>query len=285
MEKISINTTTQQKLIKSFPLDAVQMIGSDAVDFLQRITTNDFRTFKKSEVQKTLLITEKGRIVDAIWVFHRGDDLLLLCSETLGNEVISWLNKFIIMEDIQLQNVSHQFSFDLLLYPDDSITTFCRIDYFGIPAALIEHEINYYKIPLFDQPFEYWRIQHGIPVAKKELVQDYNPLELNLWDWISFTKGCYIGQEVIARLDTYNKIQRLLCLIISDDDILEREKLVDEEKKEIGSITSVIKTNNRTYGLAVVRLKHACTNAVLNTEGGKHIVIEKVFNSKTYGRN
>lgn len=285
MEEISTNTTTQQKLIKNFPLDVIQMVGSDAVDFLQRITTNDFRSFKESDVQKTLLITEKGRIVDAIWVFHRGDDLLLLCSNTLGNEVISWLHRFIIIEDIQLQNVSHQFSFDLILYPEDTTSTFCCIDYFGIPAALIEHGINYYNIPMLDQPFEYWRIQHGIPVAKKELIHDYNPLELNLWDWISFTKGCYIGQEVIARLDTYNKIQRLLCLTSSEADIIEREKLLDEENKEIGSITSVIKSNNKTCGLAVVRLKYACTNTILHTESGKHIVIEKVYNSKTYGRN
>lgn len=285
MDKFSIHSETRQRLIKNFPLAVLQMVGKDAVDFLQRITTNDFHSFKKNDTQKTLLITEKGKLIDAVWVLHRGDDLLLMCNDTLGNEVLSWLNKFIIMENIQLKNISDQFSFDLILHPENDINVFCQIDYFGVPAGLILHGTNQYAIPPLEQSFEQWRIERGIPALQKKLAHEFNPLELNLWDWISFTKGCYIGQEVIARLDTYNKVQRTLCLISSKDEIVECEKLVDEEKKEIGTITNVTHIESESIGLAVVRLKYAVNSSVLRTESGKQLTIEKAFYTKKYGRN
>ena len=63
------------------------------------------------------------------------------------------------------------------------------------------------------EEIEALRISNGVPEFGKELTNKYNPLEGNLINSISFNKGCYIGQEVIARLDTYKKIQNILCLI------------------------------------------------------------------------
>ena len=61
--------------------------------------------------------------------------------------------------------------------------------------------------------FEEYRICSGIPASGSELTVQYNPLEANLSSLISWTKGCYIGQEVIARLDTYKKVQKRLVKI------------------------------------------------------------------------
>ncbi len=117
-------------------------------------------------------------------------------------------------------------------------------------------------------------------------MQEYNPLELNLWNWISFTKGCYIGQEVIARLDTYQKIQRALCRISSDEQFQEQDVLFDGEGKEIGKITSVINDGDRTIGLAMVRNSHAVIGAVLKSrQAPAPMIIDKIFRKEDYGRN
>lgn len=58
--------------------------------------------------------------------------------------------------------------------------------------------------------FEFIRVSEGIPAEGRELTPDQNPLEARLADHVSFTKGCYIGQEVIARLDTYKKLKQML---------------------------------------------------------------------------
>ena len=275
----SNHTELRQKVYERFPFDVIRMSGKDSVDFLQRITTNDFSTFTPGGIQKTLIITEKGRVLDAVWVIHHVTDLLIVCSYGIADEINSWLNKFIISEDIVLENVTPRFRIDLKI-TDDS--TGLPTDYFGIPARLVVSETSGDNIQFPGDAFEAWRIRQGIPVSKKELVQDYNPLELNLRNWVSFTKGCYIGQEVIARLDTYNKIQRTLCFISFSDNVSEGDLLVNDENLDIGKITSTCGGS----GLAVIRLKYAAQFGTFRTKRNNSAVrIEKVFQKEEHGRN
>ncbi len=271
------------KIIHQFPFDIIKMIGSESIDFLQRITTNDFAGFVEGKIQKTLLVTDKGRIFDAVWLIHRNDHFFILVSKGMASEIIDWLNKYIIMEDITLNDVSNRFEIDVRF---DQPNHFYKTDYFGFPVSFELKEQSSENTGEDLNQFERWRIENGIPKAKKELVQDFNPLELNLWNWISFTKGCYIGQEVIARLDTYNKIQRTLCQFTSDTTINEQEALLDENGIEIGKITSIVESENKFIGLAVVRVKFAAALQKFKTkESSATIVIEKVFQKEAYGRN
>lgn len=273
--------TIPNHLFERFPFDLIRMTGNDAVDFLQRITTNDFSAFKPGDIQKTLIITEKGRMIDAVWAIHNSDHVMLLCSYRMADELIAWLKKFVIMEDIDLENASSRFHVDLHLEAEQMNGYSFRTEYYSVPAIFNLHESESRNIQIPDASFDEWRIQQGIPVSKKELVQDYNPLELNLWNWISFTKGCYIGQEVIARLDTYKKIQRSLCLIGSSDGIFEGEMIVDADHIEIGKITSV----SNTFALAVLRSKFAIAGSRLTTAKSSAVDIHKVFLKEEYGRN
>jgi folate-binding protein YgfZ len=270
-------------VIRQFPFDIIKMIGNESVDFLQRISTNDFSGFENGNIQKTLLVTDKGRIFDTVWIIHRNDHLLLLASKGMASEIIPWLNKYIIMEDIFLSDVSKEFEIDIHF---DQTNNFYKSDYFGFPVSFELKEKSIGINNNFSEVLEQWRIENGIPKVKKELVQDFNPLELNLWNWISFTKGCYIGQEVIARLDTYNKIQRTLCKFFTTDRISEQELLLDDNGTEIGKITSVSEIDNKFIGLAVVRVKFAIEQQTLKTKDSNAIIkIDKVFQKDVYGRN
>ena len=64
--------------------------------------------------------------------------------------------------------------------------------------------------PITAPALDLLRIQRGIPPTRTSSPKDYNPLEAGLWEFISFNMGCYIGQEVVARLNAYDKIQRHL---------------------------------------------------------------------------
>ncbi len=266
----------------NFPFDSFRMTGKESVDFLQRITSNDFSSFKKGKIQKTLLISEKGRVIDAVWVLHEEDSMLLLCSQGMAEENISWLNKFIIMEDIVLSDCSSENKINLYFHNEGDA------DYFGILCSfLFEQKVPTGVTIFHENEFEKFRIFNGIPKSKKELTIDYNPLELNLWNWISFTKGCYIGQEVIARLETYQKIQRTLCFISSTQPIQEGEILINAVNEEVGKITSVqtIK-NNESIGLAIIKTKLFDAQSVLKTKtANTEIKIEKLFTKETDGRN
>jgi folate-binding protein YgfZ len=104
--------------------------------------------------------------------------------------------------------------------------------------------------------WEQLRIQQGLPRADRELTEEHNPLEAGLWHAVSFAKGCYIGQEIIARLDTYQKIkQRLMAVHL--DEIVEVGTGLVVDGDEVGTLTSVTPTEAGALGLAFVRNKAA----------------------------
>jgi tRNA-modifying protein YgfZ len=102
-----------------------------------------------------------------------------------------------------------------------------------------------------------YRIEQGIPAVPYEINDRYNPHEVNLLDSVSFTKGCYIGQEVIARLDTYDKVQKQLVGVVFPQPVENNEQflLYDDEEKEVGTITSAAYSYKlmKYIGLAIVR--------------------------------
>ncbi len=93
-----------------------------------------------------------------------------------------------------------------------------------------------------DDAYNFFRVQNGIPIAPNEINDNFNPLETGLKDVVSFTKGCYIGQEVIARLDSYDKVQKYLCKINFESKVdLNKEYLLfDENDNQVGIVTSVV---------------------------------------------
>ena len=250
------------------------MRGSESIDFLHRISTNDLLQFPDGQVRFTLLVSDKGRIIDAAWIVHRNDHVLILLSKGTAEGTILWLNRYIIMEDIALTNVSSEYSVTIFA---DKEKGHYHTEYFG---HTVSFNIDGSSPDVSETSIEYerWRIDQGIPKIGHEIVQDYNPLELNLWNWISFTKGCYIGQEVIARLDTYNKVQRTLCKFSSGDTVLEQTILCDTSGNELGKITSVISDGSDVVGLAMLRSTAASTGSTYHLkDSDKTVKIEKVF--------
>ncbi len=122
---------------------------------------------------------------------------------------------------------------------------------------LLEQKSVFDFKPAGENAFEIFRIQNGIPAAPNEINDAYNPHEINLINEVSFSKGCYIGQEVIARLDAYQKVQKNLVKIeFSEEPVInELPFKIEIENEQIGEITSIAKDplKNKTKGLAIIR--------------------------------
>jgi folate-binding protein YgfZ len=105
------------------------------------------------------------------------------------------------------------------------------------------------------QAWEKLRIQQGRPMPGAELTEDYNALEAGLWSAISFDKGCYIGQETIARLNTYKGVKQRLWGIKLDKFASVGSPLIHGAEK-VGILTSVVQIEGDScLGLAYVRTK------------------------------
>jgi len=108
-----------------------------------------------------------------------------------------------------------------------------------------------------EEAYNTYRIEQGIPVAPNELNDNYNPHEANLMSLVDTAKGCYIGQEVIERLETYNKVQKYLRGIEFDEQLLSDEQfvLLSEDGTEVGTVTSSVNSLilDVPIGLAFIR--------------------------------
>ncbi len=132
-----------------------------------------------------------------------------------------------------------------------------------------------------EDAYSAYKIENGIPSDPNELNDNFNPHEARIIDLVDFKKGCYIGQEVIARLDTYDKVQKQLVGLCFSDSIETNEKfsLLDDQQNEVGVVTSIayspkIKKNIALgyikKSLAVQGTKITAKNGINSTEATVH---------------
>jgi folate-binding protein YgfZ len=280
----------------------LRMEGRDAIDLLHRISTNDLRNFQQGNAIQTALLSEKGRVIDSVLVFHRGDHLLVMTSRAAEGRVAQWIERFIIMEDVTLSDETgrhllfthcNSHSGDLVSavgVTDDSIF---RTAYFDVEGTFYVGAVDSgtwdavrvsHLVQVGNEAYEVFRIRHGFPSYGKEITTESNPLELNLRTQVNFTKGCYVGQEVIARLDTYKKVQRKLCRVRVIGTLRSQERYrIIFEGEEVGRLTSHIldpKEDSGSIGLALVKSTLADVGArYLLDDDASSVTIEALWDS------
>jgi folate-binding protein YgfZ len=101
--------------------------------------------------------------------------------------------------------------------------------------------------------YELLRIDAGLPLSGHELTEDYIPLEAGLWDAISFTKGCYIGQEIIARMESRHKLARTLAQFTFAAPVSIGAPILSGDRT-VGALTSVaLRPDGLTVALGYVK--------------------------------
>jgi folate-binding protein YgfZ len=130
--------------------------------------------------------------------------------------------------------------------------------------------------PFGNEAFELLRIEAGVPRFGVELSEKVIPLEANLDHTISYTKGCYLGQEIIARLDTLGTPARLLRhLFVDADGVPAPGTKLLAEGKSVGQIERSIRSSRFDTILAMgfVKRDHNADGTVLDLEGGGQVVV------------
>jgi tRNA-modifying protein YgfZ len=189
------------------PRSFVAVRGPDAEEFLQRMVSNDVAALKAGESCDALLLTAKARLIAPLRVWRRGqDDFLLLSEPELGDVVRTSLIRARFAARCEVEPEEHT-SVVVLGQSSDGIP--CP-DY-GVPAReLIDASSDGANV----EELERLRIEAGTPRWGRELDDRVLPAEAGLDETaISFTKGCYPGQEPIARLHYRGKVNRRLRVL------------------------------------------------------------------------
>jgi tRNA-modifying protein YgfZ len=220
------------------PRDFLRVSGPDAEDFLQRMVSNDVAANGECDA---LLLTPKARIIAPLRIVRRAtEDFLLLTEPGLGDIVRAQLQRSRFAAKVEIEREAHQ-SWLVL----------------GGKEVLDER-------PAGDEAgegeLERWRIEAGIPRWGAELDDRVLPAEAGLeTTHISFTKGCYPGQEPIARQHHRGKVNRRLRILEVEGEAAPGDELRLDEKV-VGRITSAVPG----VALAYVRTEVA-DDAVLTT--------------------
>ena len=270
----------------------IKITGSDRLRYLHNQSTNDFENLKSGESCDTVFVTSTARTLDLATAYAVEDAVIILVSPHRRQQLLAWLDKFIFPFDkVELEDISSKYAvFSLIGTQSNSLLAKLFSD--EIPQELGKHQIvkigdvplrvavgsglatpgytlileqensgaiwsklvEADAVPLGDRLWESLRIQQGRPKSDFELTEDYNPLEAGLWQTISFEKGCYIGQETIARLNTYDGVKQKLWGIKLDRPVAPQTPIMIEDKK-VGVLTSYTDTDKGSYGLGYIRTK------------------------------
>lgn len=286
------------------------MRGRDRAALLHRLSTNQIERLKPGGGLRTVLTTPIGRIIDLVQVYALDDALLLLTGPGQGRQVFGHLRKNIFFNDqvtVEAAGRSHsqiavvgpqagallrQLAPSL---PDLALHQIVALDLAGatvlvarsLPiggdaytlvapdehAATLETAlIGAGAVTLSDDAYNVLRVEQGYGAVGNELSQAYIPLETGLDDAISFTKGCYVGQEIIARMESRGRLAkqlRGLRLSAPLQPIAAGEPLsLDAAGKEAGDVTSaVVSPRFGPIALAYVRSAHAEPGTTLGIAG------------------
>jgi folate-binding protein YgfZ len=238
--------------------------GRDAAEYLQRMVSNDVAGLAPGSSCEALLLTAKARVIAPLVVLRRAeDDFLLLTEPELGERVRAELLRSRFAAKATVEPEEHRSTLVLGGDPADGIPTLA----YGEPAVeVVDAEVAGEPVPADE--LELLRIRARTPAWGREIDDRVMPAEAGLVEGaVSLTKGCYPGQEPIARLHYRghaNRSLRVLEIDSAEPPSYDAEVILDG--KTVGRVTSAVREGDRVIALGYVR-REVPDDASLSVEG------------------
>jgi aminomethyltransferase len=253
----------------------LKITGQTRLDLIDRMSTQRVNELKSGQGAATILTTDIGRIIDRLILYATSDIVYALTGENNADPIARYLMSYVFFnDDFHLQNISADTAVLAIYGPQagakvaaagfadgelprhhwreaqiggaaaylhrtDAVTgdgyfvTCQAADKETVTQALLAT-----GLPVADEAaFDFLRIESALPRFGRELTSDYIPLEANLWDDVSFNKGCYIGQEIIARMESRGRLAKKLVRL-QPAGAVEAGAAILAEGRKVGSITS-----------------------------------------------
>ena len=263
----------------------IKICGTDRVTFLHNFCTNDIKQITNEDSCELFITTVQGRCLGYATVTALEDSLVLATAPGQSETIIEHLSKYIITEDVSFVDFSEYNAF-LITSAGDTSFKIGKQDNGNIILAC--HWMKANAVWVFsadDQPAEIQgresfspdqanarRIENRIPVYGLDVCIDNLPHEIQRTaQAINFNKGCYLGQEPIARIDALGHVNWMLVLIqfSTEVSIAPHANLTANDKvvAKIGSVQTVHNTSER-YALALVRRELAVASTDIQTDQG-----------------
>ncbi len=245
--QISVHDLKRLETATVVPLQrhtALRVTGADRLDFVHGQLSNEVKRLQVGTFSQNLLLNHRGHALAQLRVFRRDDDLFLAVENHSGGFVERELRAHIIFDQVELQNLSETIkSFTvqgkeaatvLQTFGDlPSGNSFSQVPFANakilihpsrrsVPGGFDLHVLSKDAESLLaklletgatladDKLLEVSRVEAGIPYAETEAGEGVLPQEAGLEPLVSYTKGCYLGQEIMARIEARGNLHRSL---------------------------------------------------------------------------
>ena len=261
----------------------LKISGNDAEEFLQNQFSNDIKKIDSNKVQFNAYCQHKGKVIAFFWVMRMGEDFLLSFPGELLEKIENRLKIFVIMSDVIIENVTNVLSQTGLI--NESSPNEFRIndelavvieDSNGQSVELAENQIAWEKACLDSHLPEIYN------VTSEKLVPQMLNLDIDEIG-VNFSKGCYPGQEVVARLHYLGSAKRRLFSFKSNQEMLIGDSLYcatsktalarGDRYKGSGIVVSKVKYNSLFYCLATLDVDLVNEEITLNNQHGSKLDI------------
>lgn len=292
----------------------IQFTGTDRQNFLHNQSTNDIKSLKPGEGCDTVFVTSTARTIDLAAIYVLDESVLTVTSPNRREYLMTWLDRYIFFGDkVTLRDITLETAmFSLIGAGSQALLQQLGLE---VPnqtyakhkqATLAEKSLRIVVgsglategytiitdaesapmiwetlihagcVPMGDRVWEQLRIQQGRPMPDQELTDEYNAVEASIWQAISLSKGCYIGQETIARLDTYKGVKQQIWGIRLEAVVSPGTPIMVGDEK-VGVLTSVTETEYGPFGLGYVRTKAGGSGLKVQIQGQQGELLEVPF--------
>ena len=245
--------------------------GEDSESFLQSQFSNDVKKIQDESVQINAYCQHQGKIIAIIWVFKRNENYYLSIPNELKTIVLSKLNMFKLMSKVEIEDLSDKV-YQYGLIKEDNKKSFKISDNLSLLTTR--------EILTNIKDSSHWEmacINESLPevylsISEKHIPQAFN-LDIDQMG-ISFTKGCYPGQEVVARMHYLGKPKRRLFRFTSNFEVSIGESLDVKNSKSLkssGLIIRVAKNDNMFYFLGIFEVSYINEQIFLNNDQNKPV--------------
>jgi hypothetical protein len=296
----------------------LRVFDQDRLTFLHNQSSNDFNQLRPGQGCEAVILTSTARTIDLVSTYVTEEEVIVLSAPSRRQQLLTWLDRYIFFGDkVQLADITDTTAC-LSLIGSQSTALFQRLGVTELPQSLNDHRVvaiagipvriavgsglhspgytliadvadglalwrtlrQAGAVPLGEQAWEQLRVQQGRPMPGAELTEDYNPLEAGLWHTVSLNKGCYIGQETIARLNTYNGVKQQLWGLHCPSPI-EPGTVLTLEGQKVGVVTSVVPFEQGYLGLGYIKTKAGGAGLTVRAGEQDVTVIEVPFLSRS----
>jgi folate-binding protein YgfZ len=272
--------------IKILDRSLLKISGNDAESFLHAQLSNDIRLLDNNNIQLSCFCQHQGKIISLFWVMRSNDGFLISFPSDLVDKVIARLQMFVIMSEVKIEDLSNELT-QIGLINESNASAYKINDNLSL---LINVSGKLYSET--DTHSDEWNralIEFQIPEVFLSSSEKFVPQMLNLdinEIGVNFSKGCYPGQEVVARLHYLGEAKRRLFSFKSDSKIQIGDSLYcassrtakarGNRYKGSGIVVNSVKFNSVFYCLATLDTELLDCEITLNNEHGP--ILEKINN-------